>query len=353
MNSIKRAWEQLTPDNETKSRMRARLLAAGAQLDGERESFPVKNRPSRRPVYIVAGIGALCACLTVALAATYYFGSAKYKGKYRSEERTGTTSAPIANTGEMTIEDYANEILSEQPRNELWYISVGEHKGTFMEPTEEVTSFDQLCDRVGAAYVEIYLPTALPNGYSFVEGWVSFYTQIETLSIEKLGQETVETPQGEVTKHMYSLERRDLNTISGYYMLLKNEAGEELSIYAHMEETLDSEVGKDDGDISQSLDIFSMDEAVYVGSSETGTIFARRVFPFGVKYFDLMRLFAYGENTEGEYLCTNYQLRAENRDMQQLRALFDEAFNSAFPSAVPSSPITPTPRFEPSVTPDP
>lgn len=347
----------MNPNNETKIRMRARLLAAEAQRSGEQGHSHTNNKPSRKLIYTVAAIGAICACLTVTFAATYYLGAIDHKGNRNPNELLDTTSQPIGTEGDKTIEDYAHEILAEQPKDELWYIYWDNGQGVYTEPTEHFSSFEQLTERVRAAYVEIYLPVAIPNGYSFVEGWVSCFVQPETSTIIDLGRQSVETPQGEVIKHIYSYENRDPNTINGYCMLLRNEAGEELTIYAHMEESLDAAIGQWEGNSFETLDVWGMDEAIFVGNQGDGTIIAKRVFPFGIRHLDLLGYLKNGEQTEKEYLCTNYQMKAENRNMQQLSELFGEAFISVFPSVIPSmvpyDNTTPVATVQPWITPTP
>lgn len=301
----------MNPNNETKIRMRARLLAAQPQRSGEQGQSHTNNKPSRKLICTVAAIGAICACLTVTFAATYYLGAIDHKGNRNPNELLDTTSQPIGTEGDKTIEDYAQEILAEQPKDELWYIYWENGQGVYAEPTEHFSSFEQLTERVRAAYVEIYLPVTIPNGYSFVEGWVSSYIQPETSTIIELGRQSVETPQGEVIKHIYSYENRDPNTINGYCMLLRNEAGEELTIYAHMEESLDAAIGQWEGNSFETLDVWGMDEAIFVGNQGDGTIIAKRVFPFGIRHLDLLGYLKNGEQTEKEYLCTNYQMKGE------------------------------------------
>ncbi|MDO4564198.1 MAG: hypothetical protein Q4C04_01110 [Clostridia bacterium] len=218
---IRQAWDKVSPDSDAKRRMRARL--AGAVSDsGLRGSV----RLSRH------GIAALAAALvllvsTVTLAATGVFGRINWDGSpVESQESIAPTPGPETLLPEQSVDEAIAEYLSTAPGDEIWS-AIYEDGSNGTSLREAVDSLSALRELILGAEASIACPNYIPDGYEFVRASVSFHYPAGG-ELRLIGTEE----KYGVTIEKYAVDGDYKSCVSGYSLVLKNEAGELLRVDA-------------------------------------------------------------------------------------------------------------------------
>lgn len=271
MNRLGDAWDRMNPDEASKSRMRERLIKA--QEKKEPRAFDsAPQKPLYRLAWSTAVVATLTACLII-VGISYYLKTGGRQIGQGPIEYLGGTSEPVM----QSLDYYACRLLEQKPEDEFWIISWGSNEA-HVEMSQQVNSFDELCERIATAHGDIVCPIKMPSGYIFIEGRLSFHYTRQTVSAERLTEETIQTSAGELKKTVYKVSANDRDGISGYYMLFRNLDGEELRIQVDMSENVEPDFGTSEGGRVESVQIDGMDSARLSENANEKVIFTYRLW---------------------------------------------------------------------------
>ena len=232
-----------------------------------------KRRRSRKAAVIVL-IAAVLAALSVTAYATGLLSRlVNWQGRtVETEDEVMATVPPDAEMiGNETRDAAVASILAQREDRELVIVRFGGSAAS-IDRTAPVASVGELRELLAQEYVSFSIPAEIPADYTLVMGRVS-YESAPGYGYTLVSAETRE--DGLVVEHYSAPAEGDF--ISGYTLEWENDAGQRISLRAHlMQDTEDMDFGVWGDSVVYHLTADGMDDALGIQSGSSSTVWMRQ-----------------------------------------------------------------------------